>query len=255
MSDSLTLILEGQISLGAFAKAIQEFDGLVTALSHDVSRGAEIKWVVSALSASSAIATAQGLGSPDVVEPVVRAYERVGESLERFQTVPYSRSVRKRARNLVSLINGEIETIRFETDQRDVLLRQTVEGVRAYDLLALPVVASEDAYGAVEGKVETLARRGGLRFMLYDAVQDKAVSCYLAPGYEDIMRNAWGNRAIVFGRVHRDPLTGRPLTVRHVTAVEVVREGERGDWRKARGAFHLAPDVSSVDAIRAIRDA
>ena len=253
MSDSLTLILEGEVTLEAFAEAIETFRGLVSALSDEVSGDAEIKWIVTALSSSSAVATVQGVGDPKAVDPIVRAYERTGECLEASTPIPYSRRVRKRAERLTGLITGGIESIRLETDQRDVILRQRSVREPA-GTLRVPVVPTQDAYGTVEGMVETLSRRRGLRFTLYDIVYDKAVSCYLAAGYEDIMRDAWGKRAVAFGHIHRDPLTGRPLTVRQITDIEVKKEGARGDWRKARGAFAMPDDTSSEDAIRTVRD-
>ena len=250
MSDTLTLMLEGTVTLSDFAKAVEEFDGLVRALSNEVTAGAAIEWVVHSLQGGSATATVRGQGQTDKVETVVRAYETMGERLSRSEPLPFSPAVQQRARGLVNLINGSIEFIRFETDQKDSLIRRESAAV-----LAMPRETSpEDAYGAVEGTVESLTRRGGLRFALYDIVNNRAVSCYLSPGYEDAMRDAWGKRAVVFGRVHRDPPTGRALSVRQVTSVEVVKQGNRGDWRQARGAALLAPGVSSVEAIRAVRN-
>lgn len=250
MSDTLTLMLEGTITLSDFAKAVEEFDGLVRALSNEVTAGAQIEWVIHSLQGNSATATVRGEGQTDKVETVVRAYETMGERLSRAEALPFSPAVQQRARGLVNLIGGKIEFIRFETDQRDALIRRE----SAAALLAPPEASAEDAYGAVEGAVETLTRRGGLRFTLYDIVNNKAVSCYLSPGHEDIMRDVWGKRAVVFGRVHRDPLTGRALSVRQVTSVDVVKQGNKGDWRQARGAAPLAPGVSSVEAIRAVRN-
>ena len=112
------------------------------------------------------------------------------------------------------------------------------------------------SFGAIEGVVQTLSSRRGLRFTLYDSAYDKAVSCYLEQGREDMMRNVWGRRAVIEGRVTRDPETGRPLSIRRVAAVEVVPDYPPGSYRLARGIIPLRPDdPSPEEAIRRVRDA
>jgi hypothetical protein len=253
MSDTLTLILDGTVTLEGFAKAIGHFHDLVGSLSNEVARGDPIEWVVTDLQIGSAVATITGRGAEASVTSVVRAFERVGRALQSRQDVPYSPRVRKEALALARLVNGQIEAVRFETQEVDALIHQTGD----LKLLGLDVRVSEqqgDAFGAVEGIVEALSRRSGLRFTLYDLLYDKAVSCYLSPGYEDIMRDVWGKRAVVTGRVRRDPFTGRPLSVRNVTAIRELTEGQRGDWRKAEGAYKPPPGTPE-QRIRALRDA
>lgn len=251
MSDTLTLVLDGKVTLDDFAEAVVQFHALVLGLSREVSVGRAIEWEVVDLASSSAIATAKGRGAPEQeLDKVVRAYEVVGESLSRFQPPPFSPRVAEPARRLAKLVDGKIETIRFETERKDSVVRKMPEGAGA----AVVATGSADAYGAVEGMVETLSRRGGLRFTLYDTVYDKAVSCYLAAGFEPIMRDVWGTRSVVSGKVHRDSLTGRPLSIRQVTKVEPVKQGKRGEWKQARGAAPLPEGISGAEAVRAGRD-
>jgi len=253
MSDTLTLILDGTVTLQDFAEAIEHFHGLVGSLSREVAQGISIDWVVTELESGSAIATIQGRGAPAGVEKVVRAYERVGTALQSRQELPFSAQVQREARALAALVNGQIEAVRFETQEMDALIRHM--GDLPFGVSARAGEQQADAFGAVEGIVEALSRRRGLRFTLYDLLYDKAVSCYLEPGHEDIMRDVWGKRAIVHGRVRRDPLTGRPLSVRNVTEVRVVTEGRRGDWRAAEGAYQASSEAQPEDRIRALRDA
>lgn len=253
MSDTLTLVLDGRVTLDDFAKAVAHFQQLVVALSREVAAHASIEWVVTGLQSGSATATVQGLGPEREVEVVVRAYEQVGQAMEQHRSVPFSPLVQREARSLASLIDGRIESIRFETDRIDALIR----GPDVLASLSITVEGGfpQDAYGAVEGIVDTLSRRGGLRFTLYDSLFDKAVSCYLVPGYEEVMRNVWGRKAVVLGRIRRDALTGRPLSVRQITTVQTVGEGRRGDWRMARGAAPSAGGSTPEETIRAFRDA
>jgi hypothetical protein len=112
-----------------------------------------------------------------------------------------------------------------------------------------------EAYGAVEGRIQTLTSRGGLRFTLYDSLHDKAVSCYLAEDLEDIMRDAWGRRAIIEGRVSRDAKSGRPLAVRGITTLQVLPEIAPEKYRDLRGIARSTSGLSVEEAIKRLRDA
>lgn len=103
-----------------------------------------------------------------------------------------------------------------------------------------PIVA--DAYGGIQGRVQTLTNRGGLRFHLYDLLNDRSVSCYLEEGQEDIMRDVWGQLAVVEGWVHRDPVTGRPMSIRKVRNVSPVSEVATDRYREARGVVLIRDD-------------
>ena len=112
------------------------------------------------------------------------------------------------------------------------------------------------AIGAVTGRVQVLSNRGGLRFNMYDTVHDKAVSCYLKQGQEDLMREAWGQRAMVSGEVTRDKATGRPITIRQIMNLEILEETVAGSYHEARGAVPWEPgDALPEDVIRRLRDA
>lgn len=102
--------------------------------------------------------------------------------------------------------------------------------------------------------MQTLSSRGGLRFTLYDLLHDKAVSCYLAEGYEEIMRDLWGKIATVEGLVTRDPLSGRPLAVRQITTV-TPKPDLPISYRDARGAAPSLTGLLPEHPIRRLRDA
>jgi hypothetical protein len=91
---------------------------------------------------------------------------------------------------------------------------------------------------------------------LYDNLEDKPVYCYLTEGQEELMRGAWRQRAFVVGKVTRDPLTGRPVNIRHITAAEVLRDVPPGSYVHARGIIPFDPKgPSPEEIIRRFRDA
>jgi hypothetical protein len=256
MSDTVTLALRGEVTLTDFATAIKHFRGLVQALSKDVAKAPDLEWIVEDLSPGSAIATIRGRGAADRVDTVVRAYEQVGRALERRQRPPFTASIARQAKGLVGVLNGRIQAIRFETAEQDAI-------IRSQQLLAIAVPATaeqepelqsgEGAYGAVEGRIQTLSSRGGLRFTLFDLLNDRAVSCYLRPGQEEIMLNAWDKLAVVEGWVRRDRFTGHPETIRQIRHVVILPEGGPEDYREARGVIPLR-GASPEDIIRQLRD-
>lgn len=248
--DTVTLALDGDVPLKLFARAVGDFSELVNALSDEVA-GADVQWVVDDLQIGSTVATVRGESEEvEAVERIVVAYAAVGRALQRAEPIPYSPRVVKHARAITSILNGTIPSIRFETPDEDATI---------YSPLGEPATRSArtvTAYGAVEGRIETLTRRKGLRFTLYDTLNDKAVSCYLQEKQDELMRGAWGRRAIVEGWVGRDAATGRPLTIRRVSHVEILSEVESGAYRRARGVVPLGADgLSAAEAIRRVRDA
>lgn len=268
--NTVTLVLDGEVPLSEFAKAIANFSELVKALSAE-SGAPSLEWMIQDLSVSSALASAMALGEEKVVEAVITSYENVAQALESDADIPYSEPVRTAAKKIVSIDDyRRIPTVRFETARRESIVR--VRPPRSADVKAtadvitlerevapLPQLAARPAlpaYGGVQGRIQTLTTRGGLRFTLYDLLYDKAVSCYLAEDRKDILRDLWGSLAVVEGFVTRDPVTGRPLSIRQVAEITPIREPvSKFDYQQARGAAPSLGGLSPEEAIRRIRDA
>lgn len=254
MVDELaTLYLEGDVSLASYAQALTNFHRLLDALNEEVGRGLVIKWEVETLEGGSALTTVRATDSDeDSVRLILRAYESVGRSLAVRTLPPFSLAVTQPATELVELLDSDVRSLRFETQAEEFVVEAGLEAV-ASDTPQTPQPSA--AYGAVEGRIQTLSNRGSLRFTLYDALEDRAVSCYLSEHQEDALRGLWGQRAVVEGWVRRDN-TGRPITVRRVSNLSTLPE-LRGDlWQGARGAVRRPAAAPSAErAIRRLRDA
>lgn len=245
-----TLVLDGAPTVGDYAVGVASLRDMLAALTTQMGQGASIEWVIDTLEASSAITTVRGVSADmAAVDRVATAYLGVGRQLR--DRMPLSEPVASPARRLIGVITDRVPSIRFETADDDV----TISAVEHTDERRGGVTEFPPTYGAVEGRVQTITNRGTLRFTLYDLVHDKAVSCYLAPGYEDVMTNTWGHVAVVEGVVKRDSRTGRPITVRRVTRVDEVNEGVVGQWRQARGVLAGLRDEPAEQTIRRLRDA
>lgn len=252
-NDIVVLNLDGEVPLKLFAQALTEFSDLVQELNKEIADDANIRWVVSRLEVGSALTEARGYAKTEdklpAIERVADAYLTVGKSLARGEPIPFGRRIRNKGTRLRDLLNGDIPAMRFENAEDDITIAKLSPGGRPQPL---PVSVT---YGAVEGRVQTLSNRGSLRFTVYDLTYDKAVSCYLAEGQEEMMRDMWGRIAIVDGLIKRDELTGRPLTVRQVRSVHSLAERPAGDYQTARGAVPRGDSLRSEEVIRQGRDA
>jgi hypothetical protein len=252
-NDVVTLALDGEPSLDDFAIAIEKWRELVALLTAEIAPDADVQWLIDGLERSSAIATVRAV-APDAqrerVRDVVRAYERVGAALETGEQVPFSAAISLAASTLTTVLNGRVSSISLSTSESDF----TVYSPQATIDIA-PVARRAGAYGAVEGRVQTISNRGGLRFTVYRSIDQKAVSCYVEDGWQDIMTDAWGKVAVVEGWVTRDRLSDRPKSVRHVRTITIKGDGNPGDWREARGAVPVPIGAMSAEsAVSRVRD-
>lgn len=262
LGDTLTLFLSGEVALSDLATAMTELRNLVTALTAKLAGGEQLDWIVDDLQSGSTSATVRGHGDSTAVGRIVYAYEEVGEALERAGRIPHGRRVANSARRITGLIDGRIRAVRFETAGRDFVISSPKPGktreapeleILAQTRIAVPI---GESWGAVEGRIQTLSNRGGLRFTLYDQLFDRAVSCYLDPGYPpEEMRDRWGRRAMVEGWVKRDPISGRPETIRRIRSVVVLPDAAPRGFAFARGVLPFDPSRRPEDILREMRDA
>lgn len=267
--DTITIALDGEIPLGEFARTIGRFAELVSALSEDAG-SPELDWVIDDLQVSSAIATVRAPGDPQAVGKVIHAFAEVGTALESHTPVQVSKRVRRAVNEIFSIRDPRIRAVRFETAERDALIPTNAvapprlliipKPTAAMGTLTTPVIkasiTASPSLGAIQGRVQSLSNRGALRFTVYDLLYDKAISCYIAEGKEELLRNAWGRLAFIEGLITRDPLNGRPLAIRHVRNITLLDEPPSApNYETARGVAPSLNDLSPEDAIRRGRDA
>lgn len=270
-NDSATLVLNGQILLPDFSRAVAGFDRIVSDLNSDFAKGHSIEWAMDGLDSSKAdakdgraLATARGLWKSEedlaAVESVVEAYERFGSAMQNpLEMQHFSMSLQKAGKDLRAILNGHVKSFRFETARTDIdvyaIEAPSSDGARIEAPVKGPLFIQQESYGAIRGRIESLSRRQGLRFTLYDANDDLPVSCYLAAGQEAKLRDAWGRVAIVEGLLRREPVSGRPTTIREITEIRVLPELDKWDFARARGATGWKPgDMPAEKAIRLVRD-
>lgn len=256
---TITLKLQGDVSVESFSAAMVQFQKLVAGLCAD-AKAKGMPWAVSDLQAGSATVTVRANLTNGFTEKqadvVVSSYVRVGRDLAEHRGLSeYSARVRRPALALAEIATLSVEEVVFETAEADVLIR----GPRQLEQQVVPSQAvpfPTSALGSVTGRVQSLSNRGGLRFTIYEVLSDRAVSCYLSPGREDTMIDIWGKLATVQGEVSRDASTGRPIAIRHISSVNVQDECETEAYKQARGAVVPLPGSDlPEEIIRRLRDA
>jgi hypothetical protein len=262
--DTATLALEGEVPLAKFAEAVKSFHDLITGLS-DETGASGVAWMLDDLSIGSAIAVIRGDGPIDQTERVVRRLSEVSVALEqRRKLTQFSPKVQRAASRLRRIPGGPVRVVRLQTEDGDVILHppEETEAPRVVGRSAPPrplegvaIRPARAAFGAVQGRVQMLSNRRGLRFTLYESINDRAVQCYLAAGQEDIMRDAWNHLVVVEGWVSRDPLSGQAIAIRDVRTLHVLPERPAGSYRLARGAAPSLSGMPAEVAIRRLRDA
>lgn len=249
MADTtVTLALDGDISLEDFSLGIRRLHELLRQLAADLAPKDEVAYTVAELEAGSAISTVAVVSrTPDAAPRLVRAYHSVGEALAAQTHIPYNAKIRTAARALADIAERPtVQRVRFQTYLGDLAIT-SLEKEPAREL--------PTAHGMVRGTIQTLTNRRGLRFILYDTLFDRPVACYLSEHDEDIMRNAWGKHATVDGIVTRDPDTWRPLAVRQISSVTIAEPVAPDAYRRARGALPFSEgDPPAETLIRSLRD-
>ncbi|MGI8407548.1 MAG: hypothetical protein ACR2L3_03460 [Actinomycetota bacterium] len=249
---SVTLRLSGDISVAEFAEKADLWAKVLGSLADEL--GQQVRWVISDLEYSSAIMTAAPIAEteeaaaylhrlPDDYLSVARDI-RAGRIDQRRPTLRLVKQLVERA--------APGTDITFETPEDEV----TFQG--AFEAMALSERDAEmpSVLGTLRGRIETLSQRRGLRFTLYDLLTDRAVSCYIEPGQEELLRNVWGRLADVTGRIKRDARTDRPVSLRKVSSINVIADPDAGGFVAARGAvMPAAESPPSEVVIRQLRDA
>jgi len=249
-NDTITLSLNGEVSLDDFSRAMGHFTTLVTALSQEVAVETHIEWIVAGLDAGSAVATVQGISdNPEPVGRVVEAYGIMANAMETRSPIPYSQNIVTKAHELIKIIDGRITSLGFMTDTVDAVIISR----QAWDAGARKAKYS---YGVIKGIVESISRRRGLKFTLYDEVFDRSITCYVKEDQKEHMRDIWGKRIAVSGRIRREPIHGNPVSITEITKLRILPERQPGGWRRAIGILPLAPDAERPETIiRRLRDA
>lgn len=256
--DTVTLVLNGEVTLEAYSKVMGGFVNIMKALGGEVARDTKIDWIVSELAAANSAVTAargeveEGEDESAVIQ-VVDAFEQVGLALQYGRRPPFE-SVRMYTPDILGVMNGRITSVGFQTDDVDAEVtgdtQQDAEDANGPTKIEPP----RASLGTVRGRVETMTQRHGHRFTLYELHNDRAVSCHYDPNMEKRIVSAYGKIVVVEGWIRRNPLTGQATSVREIKDIVEYPTIDRTAYRQARGAAPSAGGMSPEAAVRKVRD-
>lgn len=250
MKNTISLKLIGDVSLSDFSEVMGHLSSLIDNLTFDVGEKAEIEWEIARLEGGSATAVIVGKSfDEEAIIKVVQAYEVIGEAIANDTPIPYAEPIAKEARAITGVLNGKITSLKMSTDEFEAFIDHSVETENEEK-------EQDFTFGTITGWVETLSKRGQMRFILYDTLFDRAVECHIAKDQEHLLLEAWDKKITVAGKVYRDPETGRPFKVRDINYIEVKREVPPGSFMDAEGVVPWKDgDEYPEEIIRRYRDA
>lgn len=249
---TFSLSIKGDLPLAELAAAFASFSDLVTAIARDVAPQAEIAWIVDDLDVGSLDIAAHAESTDErALERVDAEYLAVGRFIERRNGAHFAVPVEDAASGFSDLLADSVVAMRFETPSGRVTVGDYAQWPdEAPDLLPT------ESLGSVEGVIQTVTSRGGLRFTVYDVLYDRAVRCYLSEGEEELMRDVWERLAQVSGIVTRDGETGRPIAIQSITDARSIDDAQAGSYQESRGVLKRGENVLRAEAvIRRMRDA
>ena len=69
------------------------------------------------------------------------------------------------------------------------------------------------ALGSIEGRLQTISERGSTKFIVYDALTDKGIFCYITGELIEDALNAFGKRVYIYGMINNDN-RGNPRSIK-----------------------------------------
>jgi len=203
---SLALDFDGNaITLDRFEKAIESFFAILRNVSKEITKGDKpIQWEVKVKSGSNVViarvmADALTQRNAETVLDVIPGGLRLLETGTQESPKYFNTDAIKAARDLVSLRDRQGKNISYIKIRRDgvaqTLSRKLIESVN--DIVG----GQHQAYGSIQGKLQTLSDRGGFKFFIYDELFDQKVTCFVTEELMPIAVKSFTKRVAVYGLV------------------------------------------------------
>lgn len=240
-SPKITLDIDSpRITSDMFTRGVNAFFGFINAVANDVSKKDRgINWVVSVKHGSvNIIVSPETLnGTPELVSTTFQALEDGIAIIEEKDERPnhFSDDALRRIQALASIVDSENKEsscvkVWINSNKRH-LTHHTVANVNS-------ILGTESkAYGSVEGKLNMMAdRKGGLRFDIYDRINDYTVKCHFKDEILDEVTKGFRQRVFVHGllRYRRD---GKIISVEDIDEFKILGKKELPNFYDVLGVL------------------
>lgn len=229
---TLSLELDGEVSLADLAVAVAALQALADELSARIAPSAAIRWIVKDLEAGSARAEAVGvLDDPNVDDSIVDAIITELEENARASEahLPVDPAIQEQFELLTGMINGHVTAVRIGGEERFALRPTDAPAPMS------ALTARVRDLGEVTGRVQAMHAHSGNWFSLYDLLHGRRVKVTVPAELVPEMDLWWRQLVTVSGIVTRDA-DGHPVSVAELRRVEVHEPPGAGTWRRAISA-------------------
>ena len=234
-SNTLTLALNGDVTLQEFSKAMNQFKEIVSGLKEDVAPASDIDWYIDKLKTGSATAIIRGVPttSSDIqaIRNIGDAYADIGRRIVHGETLTFNATVISAVTNLRKMINGRISSINIEASGK----KYTVKRHAIFS--PQKTYWNTETFGCARGRVQSISDRQYLHFTLYDYNDDHPIFCSLPESQREKMRGIWGRLVYVEGTIIRDEDNDQITSISNISNIEIIGEKKPKAWRQALGCL------------------
>jgi hypothetical protein len=211
----LTLELSGRaITPEKFLRGVQSFFGILAEVTREIGgKPRAVEWMVTVKSGSNLVQVAPQPGyDPKLVSAITSAVAAGIAQIDRNDVCPenFTEKALREVRDLGEMVGGaksDDTSVRIWGQRRPIdITHKAVANINA-------LLASEHKdYGSIEGRLQTLSERGGLKFIVYEPLWDRRIDCSMPDELMDQAIAAFRKRVEVYGliRYRRD---GRPVRI------------------------------------------
>jgi hypothetical protein len=203
-SRTLTLEIGGpRITADKFRQSINTFLDILNEVTKEFSGSSRaVKWIVSVRPGSAIIdlkaeSASERLPS-DEVPVLVNAIQTGLQTIEETATRPpfFNNSTLKKAKDLASIVDGEIDSIRVRRDDQT----SSITLHTSANVISLLAIAYRD-WGSIEGEISEISTRGESHVYIYDRLLNKHIRCRVDEDTLEEMAHHWKRRVSVTGYI------------------------------------------------------
>ncbi len=207
-SRTLTLEIGGpKITSDKFRRSINTFLDIIDEVVKDFAGSARsVKWIVSVRSGSAMIILKAESATPrfpsSKVPALLDVIQEGFDTIEKTATRPpyFSDSALKKAKDLASIVDGEIDSIKVRRDDKI----SSVTPYTSANVGALFATGYKD-WGSIEGEISEVSSRGANHVYIHDRLLNRHVRCHVTEDTLKEMAPYWGKRVCVTGYIRYYP--------------------------------------------------
>lgn len=225
--EEITLRIDGKlITPEDFKKAVHAFVELLMTVTDEISKGGKKPLWNMSVREGSTVFVARAVSDVATRKTAREAIQRVKSGVGkmergRFDSSEFSQRAFYAVKELASL-RAKVNQIGITTIEIGSGGKQLAVTSKTSDLLKKNLGAQKSAFGSIEGKLSTISLRNTFQFVVYDALADRPVNCFMPEAKFREAHSAFGKRVSVFGMVQYDR-DGKPLSIK-VDTIRVFRD-------------------------------